>query len=89
MIRGFNYSSRFRSSFKKLGKDTRQEVVEKLKSFALDPFQPHYKVHKLKEDLAGWLSLTIHPDLLIVFRFTKKDNSEILLHNIGGHEIYK
>ena len=89
MIRGFNYSSRFRASFKKLGKDARLEVVEELKSFALDPSQPHYRVHKLKENLTGWLSLTIYPDLLIVFRFTRKDNSEILLHDVGTHEIYK
>ncbi len=89
MIRGFNYSSRFKASFKKLDKQTRLEVTEELKNFAVDPLQPHYRVHRLGKGLAGWLSLTVGPDLLVIFKFTKPDHSEILIHNVGGHEIYK
>ncbi len=89
MIKGFHYSSKFKNSFKNLDRETRLEVTEELKSFAADPFQPHYKVHRLRENMAGWLSLTVGPNLLVVFKFTKPDQSEILIHNVGGHEIYK
>lgn len=89
MIRGFHHSSRFRASFRKLDRNTRMEVIEELKHFAIDPAQPQYRVHRLRKNLSGWLSLAISHDLLIIFKFTKKDNSEILLDSVGTHEIYK
>lgn len=89
MINKFYYSPKFERNLRNLNKETRLEVIDELQNFSLDPEQPHYRIHPLKRELSGWLSLTIAPNLLIIFRFTKTDHSEALLHDIGGHEIYK
>lgn len=88
MIKKFYYSSQFEKNFSKLEKDLRLEVVEELNSFAEDPGQTHHRIHPLKKEFSGWFSMTIAPDLLIIFKFTKADHSEVLIHNIGTHEIY-
>ncbi len=89
MIKEFHYSARFERNLKNLDKETRLEVVEELQSFAQDPDQIHYRIHALRKNLSGWFSLSIRPNLLIIFRYVKTDRSEVLLHDIGGHEIYK
>lgn len=88
MIKKFYYSPQFEKNFRKLEKKIRWEVIEELNSFAENPGQTHYRIHHLKKKLSGWFSMTIAPDLLIIFKFTKADHSEVLIHNIGTHKIY-
>ena len=88
MIKKFYYSSLFEKNFRKLEKSLRIEVIEELNSFAENPGQAHHRIHALREKFSGWLSMTIAPDLLIIFKFTKPNHSEVLIHNIGTHEIY-
>ncbi len=70
MIKQFYYSPQFEKNFRKLEKDIRREVVEELNSFAGNPGQAHHRIHALREKFSGWLSMTIAPDLLIIFKFT-------------------
>jgi len=88
MIKKFYYSSQFEKNFSKLEKNLRTEAIEELNSFAENPEQTHYRIHPLRKKFSGWFSMTISPDLLIIFKFTKADHSEVLIHNIGTHEIY-
>ncbi len=89
MIKKFYYSPQFERNLRKLNRDVRREVIEELNSFAENPQQSHLRIHSLKEKFSGWFSLTIASDLLVIFKFTKSDHSEILIHDVGGHEIYK
>lgn len=89
MIKKFHYSPLFEKNLRRLERDTRLEVIEELDSFAENPNQPQFRIHPLKEKFGGWLSLTVASDLLIIFKFAGPDQSEVILYDIGAHEIYK
>jgi mRNA-degrading endonuclease YafQ of YafQ-DinJ toxin-antitoxin module len=64
-------------------------AVECIKFFKEDPFNSSLNTHPLKEKFAGFYSFSVLPDLRIMFRFVKPDQSEAILYDIGPHEIYK
>ena len=89
MIRTIRSSSLFKNKFNQLSKDERLLVVEELKLFQEDPFNSSLNTHPLKEKLTGLYSFMVLPDLLVMFRFSKLDRSEVTLLDVGPHEIYK
>lgn len=89
MIKNIKITSRFSRKFKLLPKEERLVAVEEIKFFKEDPFSPFLNTHPLKEKLAGFYSFSVLPNLRIMFRFSKPDQSEVILYDIGPHEIYK
>ena len=89
MIKAIKSSSLFKSKFNQLSKKNRLLVVEELKLFQEDPSNSSLNTHPLKEKLTGLYSFMVLPDLLVMFRFNKVDKSEVILLDIGPHEIYK
>lgn len=89
MIKTVNYSPKFRDSLKRLNLTLRKEAIEELRSFVENPNQAYFNIHQLRKDKKDWLSMSIAPNLRVIFKFTKLDKSEVYFHDIGTHEIYK
>lgn len=88
-IKKIHASPRFIRKLKQLDKTLRLVVQEEITLFQEDPFGLSLDTHPLREKYKGMYSFSVLPDLRIVFRFTKPDQSEVLFHDIGSHEIYK
>jgi mRNA-degrading endonuclease YafQ of YafQ-DinJ toxin-antitoxin module len=57
------------------------------KMFAIDPFHPRLRTHKLTGRLEGLWAFSVSFDCRVIFKFLSK--TEILLIDIGGHdEVY-
>lgn len=89
MIKNIKVTSRFSRKFKLLPKEERLAAVEEIRYFKENPFSPSLNTHPLKEKLAGVYSFSVLPDLRVMFRFSKSDRSEVILYDIGPHDIYK
>lgn len=89
MIKRFQYSSRYKRKLQAYPKNLKRIIIEEIHVFTEDPFSNSLKTHKLKRKMSGFYSFSVLPDLRIIFRFTRKDRTEVLFHDIGGHEIYK
>ena len=88
MIR-IHASANFVRKFRQLDKEDRLQATEEVKLFRELPFYPSLNTHPLSKKFAGSYAFSVSGNLRIVFRFTKKDNSEVLFQSIGTHEIYK
>lgn len=80
---------RFIMHFKSLDKNQRIQSIQELAVFRENPLDTSLNTHALSGNLSGLYSFSVLPDLRILFRFTKKDKTEVLLYDIGTHEIYK
>jgi mRNA-degrading endonuclease YafQ of YafQ-DinJ toxin-antitoxin module len=89
MIKSIKISSRFSRKFKFLSKEDRLAAVKEIRFFKEDPFSPSLNTHPLRGKFAGYYAFFVLPDLRIMFRFSKADKSEVILYDIGPHEIYK
>lgn len=81
-------TQRFILHFKALDKNQRIIAIQELALFRENPLDASLHAHALSGKLSGLFSFSVLPDLRILFRFTKKDTSEVLLYDIGTHEIY-
>lgn len=81
------YTPTFKKNFKRLPKKTKQAAYQKEKIFKQNPFDSSLKTHKLTGKLKNYWSFSIDYHYQIVFRFLKKN--EILLVDVGTHEVYK
>ncbi len=75
--------------FKSLDKNQRILAIQELALFRENPLDTSFNTHALSGKLSGLYSFSVLSDLRILFRFIKKDKSEVLLYDIGSHEIYK
>lgn len=89
MIKKIHASPRFVRKTKLLDKTQWLIVQEEINFFREDPFGPSLDTHPLQEKFKGMYAFSVLPNLRIVFRFTKPDQSEVLFQDIGTHEIYK
>ncbi len=85
------YSERFqRASAKFLRKhpDLASRYERILRDLRSDPFQPHLRLHALHGIHQGKqaVSLTYEYRITLVVQVTEK---EIILHDIGGHDVYR
>jgi addiction module RelE/StbE family toxin len=79
-------SANYLKAHKKIVKKNPQlnkTIKNKLQVFLKNPNHPSLKLHKLKGKKIDLWSLTIKPDLKIIFIYYK--NSEIILTDIGSH----
>ncbi|MBI2065575.1 MAG: hypothetical protein HYT68_00695 [Candidatus Zambryskibacteria bacterium] len=63
-----------------------EKVVWKIKLFKNPKNHKMLKVHKLHGRLKDFHAFSVNHHLRIIFEYVGK--SEVLLHDIGGHEIY-
>lgn len=89
MIKHFLYSARFKKNLEKLPRTIKKEAIEEINFFKENPHHIHFRTHQLQGKMSTFYSFSVLPDLRIVFRFTRKDHSEVLFYDIGSHEIYK
>jgi len=89
MIKNIKVSSRFSKKFKFLPKEDRLTAAKEIRFFKEDPFSPSLNTHPLRGKFAGFYAFSVLPDLRIMFRFSDLDRSEVILYDIGPHEIYK
>lgn len=85
------YLISFKPSFikqvKELDNELRQEVLEKIELLKNKTNHRVLKVHKLHGRLSGYFSFSINYRIRAVFQFESKN--EIVLLDIGDHDIYK
>ncbi len=53
-----------------------------------DSGEPSFRLHQLGGHLKNHYSISLESDVRVILRFLKADRSEILLYDIGSHEIY-
>ena len=82
-----SYKPTFIRQLKKLPEPLQIEAKEKIKLLEEDPDTPSLKVHKLKGRLKGRLSFSVNYSYRILFQYYTKQ--EIVLLNIGDHQIYQ
>jgi mRNA-degrading endonuclease YafQ of YafQ-DinJ toxin-antitoxin module len=66
--------------------ELKEKYKKILKILKIDPFYPSLRLHKLKG--SNYYSISINMQYRLIIDFVIKDN-EIIMINIGGHEIYK
>lgn len=80
------YTPQFLRMFRKLEKDLKEEVVEKIELFAKDPTSSMLKAHKLKGKLKNRYSFSVNYQIRIVY--TPLSKKEVAFLAIGGHDVY-
>lgn len=63
-----------------------EEIQEKIELLKDEANHQKLKVHKLHGILKGSLSFYVNYKIRVVFEYTSK--SEIVLEDVGGHDIY-
>lgn len=73
----------FEKVYKKLTEELRSKILERLKMFATDEFDPILNNHKLKYEYESFRSINITGDWRLIFR--KISSQTVLLHRVGTH----
>ena len=81
------YLPRFIKKYRKLPKNLREEVREKIELFSKKPRHPFLKTHKLSWALKGRWSFSVNYEYRVVFRHLSKE--KVVLLCVGNHDIYK
>ncbi|MEK7369027.1 MAG: type II toxin-antitoxin system mRNA interferase toxin, RelE/StbE family [Planctomycetota bacterium] len=86
------WGSSFKRAYKKSVKgrsDLKGRVIESLRVFQNDPFDPVLKTHKLSGRLSGLWTFVAAYDCRVIFKFVENPDTnekEALLVDIGKHE---
>jgi len=85
-----SFSSSFKRAFKKRIKgnaDLEARFWQKMEQFAVDPFDPSLKTHKLSGKLKELWSFSVDSDGMVLFYFTEEEKAVFV--DIGSHdEVY-
>ena len=77
----------FEEKFRGLPKDVQKIAVRKFLLFEENPSHPSLHTHKLKGDLAQFLSFYVTKNYRVLFRFL--EGNEVIYYDIDTHDIYK
>ena len=80
------YSYHFIRKVSKLEDSLIEEIQEKLELLKNEKNHRRLKVHKLHGILKGSLSFYVNYKIRVIFEYTSK--SEIVLEDVGGHDVY-
>jgi mRNA-degrading endonuclease YafQ of YafQ-DinJ toxin-antitoxin module len=80
-------SSRFKKSFRKLDPRVQKKAVDKTALFRNDPFASNLGTHKLHGEKKEEWAFSVDYSYRISFIFV--GNGDILLTDIGTHDMYK
>jgi len=75
------------NKFKKLYPDQKENYIRVISLLVIDPYHPSLKLHSLKGKLQKLHSVSLNYQYRIILDFIIKDQ-EIILIDIGSHEIY-
>lgn len=89
MIKQIYTTQRFKKKLSYYSREERISIQEDLLFFMEKPEDPVFEVHSLREKYAGFFSMCLQSNLRIMFKFKNNEMTEIILYDIGGHEIYK
>ncbi|MBI2446649.1 MAG: type II toxin-antitoxin system mRNA interferase toxin, RelE/StbE family [Parcubacteria group bacterium] len=81
-----NYHPRFINSYKKLSLSIKNKAEVKECIFRKNPFDRRLKTHKLHGKIKNLWSFSIDAKYRVVFEF---DNSDVIILDVGNHEIYR
>ena len=84
---GVQYKPSFIKTVKHFDGDLFDEVIEKIELLKNEENHSMLKVHKLHGPLTGCYSFSVNYQTRIVFKYIS--NKEVVLLNIGDHDIYK
>ena len=79
-------SSHFIRTFKKLEPRLKEEALEKIELFRINPENPQLKAHKLSGVLKGRYSFSVNYKIRIIYTYLS--DTEIVLLAIGDHDVY-
>ncbi len=82
-----SYKPSFIKEMHKLEKSLFNEVLEKIDFLKTSKDYSVLKVHKLNGKLKDFYSFSVNYKIRIIFKYESK--KEIVLLNIGSHDIYK
>jgi len=82
-----NPSTKFKKSFRKLPKHIQSKIISLKIEFAVDPYLPKFKTHKLHGRFQDSLAFSINQEYRVIFQFT--DKKTVLFVDIGTHAIYE
>jgi proteic killer suppression protein len=77
----------FNRRFKKLSEQQKKDFYTALRLFCQDAFHPKLKTHKLKGRWKAFHSFRVNYSDRCIFYFLQND--DILLYDIGSHQIYQ
>jgi len=80
------YSHSFLKKVSKLENSLIEEIREKIELLKDENNHQSLKVHKLHGVLKGSSSFYVNYKIRVIFEYTSK--SEIVLEDVGGHDIY-
>ena len=80
------YHPQFKKSYKNLSPQIKLKAEVKEKIFRQNPFHPSLDTHKLHGKLKNQWSFSIDREFRILFEFNKSD---VILLDVGDHEIYR
>ncbi len=83
-IRVIYYTTHFARQYRQLPQAVKLLAEKNGALFRADAFDPHLRTHKLKGKLEGRWSLSVAPDVRIIFRFL--DGDEALFLAVGSHQ---
>ncbi len=82
------YSPKFARLYKKIPAEIKRKAESKEVLFRDNPFTKVLKTHKLGGKLAGLHAFSIDQSYRIIFEFNS-DQSQVIFHSVGSHDIYK
>lgn len=80
-------TARFRASFEKLQKPTKQKTKKQLQLFLKNMFYPSLHTEKLEPRQKNIWSFRVDKNYRVIFTFLSADT--LLFLDIGPHDIYK
>jgi addiction module RelE/StbE family toxin len=82
------YHKSFKKQYEKLSKKIKEDFVERLKLFEIDPFDPILNNHKLHGELKNTRSINVSGDIRAIYE--ELDENSVLFFMIGSHsDLYK
>lgn len=87
MVKRISYSSYFLRQVKKIPQKDKKLLNKFEKIFREDCFSLRLKTHKLSGKLEGFWACSLSYKIRILFEFN--DDGDIILVDIGTHDIYK
>jgi addiction module RelE/StbE family toxin len=82
------YHPRFRRNYKKLDPQIQAAANKQVSVFRVNPFDVRLDTHRLHGKLKGQWSFSVDKRYRIVFEFWDKKRDEVVLIDIGNHNLF-